>query len=235
MKKRALTLFLALVMCLSLCTPAMAEEKNQQTVAQEAIRATAVEPGVVQLSNGTQLVSTDNCYYFVDESLRSPSARSGSRTGTYLYSYYSHVSDVIVTYNSKDYINSRLYLSLPAGSERTITKTLSITGTLQFTASVNSDLKQAIAGKLGATSSFSLDASLAVSETFKNYDSAGRTLEFYYATGFNLYGFTYKRYDVYLGDGGSSGLGTGNETVYNGTIYTEVHVPKVYRYSVYVG
>lgn len=48
MKKRALTLFLALVMCLSLCTPAMAEEDLQlgKEMTNELILTTAAsEPG----------------------------------------------------------------------------------------------------------------------------------------------------------------------------------------------
>lgn len=61
MKKRALTLLLALVMCLSLCTPVMAEEVTPErtivytTTAEErdAIFEAEVEKALAALSNGS--------------------------------------------------------------------------------------------------------------------------------------------------------------------------------------
>lgn len=75
MKKRALTLLLALVMCLSLslCTVAMAAEPA---------RAITESPGIIRLSDGTQLVSTKTQYFFIDSKLMNQQTRSNSG---YLY------------------------------------------------------------------------------------------------------------------------------------------------------
>ena len=223
MKKRALTLLLALVMCLSLslCTVAMAAEPA---------RAITESPGIIRLSDGTQLVSTKTQYFFIDSKLMNQQTRSNSG---YLYSYYKYVTRKNETLDSLPYERETLIASLAAGTELFVDYTFTNSGSITFKGSLEYDLKQAVSAAVEGSTSYTVTVTEQISRTFKNYDSLGRTAEFYAAVGYNLVKFTFEKIDVYIGDGAGGGLGVGRKEVSAGTLYPLAHIPKYYEFRVF--
>lgn len=215
MKKKFLSLLLALAMCLSLSVPAFAVENSPSPELESASTTTLPE-------------SDKNTYYFIDPALESAKTRAGS---DYLYSYYSHVSNTITQYNSSDPIN-HVFIGSVANGETLITeRKFTTSGQISFSAGVEADIKEAIRIREGADASFFMSFTVAIGTVFEFPSNVtGNGVSFYTSTWFDRYLYTYARYDVYQGQTG--GLGVGLEHRFMGNVSRSAEIPKEYRYSI---
>lgn len=215
MKKKLLSLLLALAMCLSLSVPAFAVENTPPLELEAASTATLPE-------------SDENIYYFIDPALESANTRSGS---DYLYSYYSFVQNTPHTWNSSPEINHKFIISVANGKTATTTATVTTSGSIKFSSNVETEIKEAIRIREGANVSFVISFSVSRGTTYTfPAGETGNSVSFYIATGFDKFNYTYARYDVYQGETG--GLGVGLEHRFMGNVSRLAEIPKKVSYSV---
>lgn len=215
MKKKLLSLLLALAMCLSLSVPAFAAESSPSH-----------ELEVTSTVNLPE--SNENTYYFIDPALESANTRAGS---DYLYSYYSFVRNTITEYNSSSPINHVFIGSVANGESLTIIREFTTSGQISFSSGVEAAIKEAIRTREGANASFSMTFTVAIGTTFSFPNNAtGNSVSFYTSTGFDMYLYTYARYDVYQGQTG--GLGVGLEHRFVENVSRSAEIPREYRYSI---
>lgn len=200
MKKKFLSLLLALVMCLSLSVPVFAVENSPSSELEVASTATLPE-------------SDENTYYFIDPALESANTRAGS---DYLYSYYSLVSQTMIDDYSSPEINTVFITSVAKGYTVKIKEAVTTSGAIKFSANVESDIKQAIRTRVGANASFVLSFTVEKDREFTFPEGEpGNTASFYTSTGFDEYRFIYARYDVYQGQTGGMGVGLEHRFIEN--------------------
>lgn len=167
-------------------------------------------------------------YRFVDPEKANQATRAGSG---YLYSKYVYDSHKTVTHNSKSVINDQFIISVAKGEVVKTTYSVTTTGTIGFTGTPSTALKNALKNTTGANASFGISFTVKKSTeyTFPK-DETGNTVSFYIATGFDLKRYYYKKYDVYQGS--SAGLGAGLRQELVGTEAVLAHVPHRVEYSV---
>lgn len=223
MKKRIISLLLALVMCGSLVGTAYATESdadNKISTTPPSSKEFVYESHDVELSD-------ENEYRFVDPALVTKSASKSASSSDYLYSYYTYVSHRITAHDSLPRTGDVFLLSVARGQTKTVSSTKRTSATISFSGTANADLKNAIAAKVGANASYAITVSVTSSQSFSFPDGyPGNSASFYLACGFDKYEFTYYRYDVYTGDGLGGGMGVGNHAVYAGTFTPSAHIPK---------
>lgn len=167
-------------------------------------------------------------YRFVDPEKANQATRAGSG---YLYSKYVYDSHKTVTYNSKGVINDQFIISVAKGQTVQTTRAVTTTGTIGFTGTPSTALKNALKNTTGANASFGVSFTVEKSTKYAFPEGAsGNTASFYIATGFDLNRYYYKKYDVYQGS--SAGLGAGLRQELVGTEAVLAHVPHRVDYSV---
>ena len=207
MKKKILSLLLALAMCLSLSVPAFAVENSPSPELESASTTTLPE-------------SDENTYYFIDPALESAKTRAGSE---YLYSYYSLVEQNLITAFSSPEINHVFIISVAKGYTVRTKESVTTSGSIKFAANVESDIKQAIKNKVGANASFFLSFTVEKDREFKfPEDEPGNTASYYTSIGFDEYQFIYAKYDVYQGQSGGIGVGLEHRFVENVSRIAEI-------------
>ena len=167
-------------------------------------------------------------YRFVDPEKANQATRAGSG---YLYSKYVYDSHKTVTHNSKSVINDKFIISVAKGEVVKTTYSVTTTGTIGFTGTPSTALKNALKNTTGANASFGVSFTVEKSTKYAFPEGAsGNTASFYIATGFDLNSYYYKKYDVYQGS--SAGLGAGLRQELVGTEAVLAHVPHRVDYSV---
>lgn len=229
MKKRLLSLVLALATCLSLCTTVFADsdEAAGEHHLEEAEFAATYESFDVEMSD-------EDIYTFVDPALAAENVAVG-RAGSsdYMYSYYKYATHELLEYDSIPLYGKVFLISVARGQTITPEETKTTSAGIGFSGSYSLSLKKALAGKLDANSKFEVTVKVAKKESFTfPSDKQGNSANFYLAVGFDLIKYTYERYDVYRGDGLGGGMGMGNQTYRIGFEDITAHTPKKVIYSI---
>lgn len=226
MKKRMISLVLALAMCLSLCTTVFAtdtEVEDTPFILSDADGFATYESYDVEMTDQDE-------YVFVDPDLVTPKTRASG--DTYLYSYYKYVSHVIKRYDIRPAQNGIFLVSVARGQTKSTTKTVRNTGIIGFKADASVDFKKAIASKVGANAQYELSVSVTTKEEFTfPAGESGNSASFYLGIGYDEVAYIYDIYDVYLGSGTGGGTGTGNYAKIRATVGTTIDLPKKVVYS----
>lgn len=226
MKKRMISLVLALAMCLSLCATVFAtdtETEDTPFVLSDADDIITYESYAVEMTDQDE-------YAFVDPDLATPKTRASG--DTYLYSYYKYVSHTIKNYDIAPVQNGVFLVSVARGQTKSTTKKVTNTGTIGYEADASVDLRKAISAKIGANASHEVTVSVTTKEEFTfPAGASGNSVSFYLGIGYDEVAYIYEIYDVYLGSGVGGGLGAGNYSKIRGTVGTTIDSPKKVVYS----
>lgn len=117
-------------------------------------------------------------------------------------------------------------VTVARGQSILTSKSVTVSGLISFEGSVSAELKQAIAAKTKMNANLGWTATTEVSTEFRFPDGMpGDYAVFYMAIAYDYYGFTYHRYDHYIGNGAGGGLGVGNIVKDAGEITFYAHIP----------